>query len=665
MENIMIIDIKNYNNIKSLEYEISDKKINYLVGISGSGKSSIANSLTDNNFDDHFPFGDDRLIPSVKIDNKDVDYSNYKLFNMNYMNDILITKTEKKDIYNIMIGDSDKLYKIKEDYLNSINILMSYKEKIYELSGMISTLIKNFKIEYNKDGAEYKSTCLIKKLDKNMNKTVNYYINKKKYDSKRIKWFTDGKNTEEFLNRKCPFCNKKLTTKKIETIEKITFIDAKLFEKINSNSGIFDDLNIKEPNWLKKSEVNKFNKVIRKYFNINNELDEIIKYINYAVNTDITITTLKKINLSKDMEELYPELYEVVKQFNNNYENIKKKLIEVKKNSDKLIKDNISIINTYIDRVGISYMFEKQNIEDRSKTGNFIIRYNSKDKKDRTKNLSFGEKNIIGLILFLIANKNIPCLIIDDPASSYDEYRRKVIFDLLYQLKEENTTMLVLSHDHIFAKFAVYHRERARKNKNKSKMDNKYIDYTGKISYMEMYDKPKFTEITKDSFASISEFIKERLDKLPQEINYQTAINMRVYFEINKAYKYHRDVYSYLSAIVHKDDQINILENLKKRNRTEKQLIEVISSIFEKEYSPLTSDYKKNIDIKEYNTFEKLIYARELTTNSNMGKIIKDELNNIVHLNMAYAICLNPYKYNYFSKYVYDYVTKQLKIELV
>ena len=51
-----------------------------------------------------------------------------------------------------------------------------------------------------------------------------------------------------------------------------------------------------------------------------------------------------------------------------------------------------------------------------------------------TNNLSFGEKNIIGLILFLLANKDKEMLIIDDPASSFDEYRRKVIFDFIYSL---------------------------------------------------------------------------------------------------------------------------------------------------------------------------------------------------------------------------------------
>ena len=42
----MQITISNYNNIRNLDYEIEDSKINFLFGISGCGKSSIAKALT-------------------------------------------------------------------------------------------------------------------------------------------------------------------------------------------------------------------------------------------------------------------------------------------------------------------------------------------------------------------------------------------------------------------------------------------------------------------------------------------------------------------------------------------------------------------------------------------------------------------------------------------
>ena len=83
------------------------------------------------------------------------------------------------------------------------------------------------------------------------------------------------------------------------------------------------------------------------------------------------------------------------------------------------------------------------------------------------------------------------------------------------------------------------------------------------------------------------------------------------------------------------------------------------------EYSPLQQNYLENINVDCFTSFERVLYCRELIkTNSKSGRIIKDELSNIIHLNSAYAICLNPYKFNYFSKYVFDYITNNFNINL-
>ena len=46
----MRISIKGYKNIENLDYEVEDNKINVVIGISGSGKSAIAEALTHQNF---------------------------------------------------------------------------------------------------------------------------------------------------------------------------------------------------------------------------------------------------------------------------------------------------------------------------------------------------------------------------------------------------------------------------------------------------------------------------------------------------------------------------------------------------------------------------------------------------------------------------------------
>lgn len=41
----MNIKINNYKNLKNLNLDIQENKINYIFGISGSGKSSIGDAL--------------------------------------------------------------------------------------------------------------------------------------------------------------------------------------------------------------------------------------------------------------------------------------------------------------------------------------------------------------------------------------------------------------------------------------------------------------------------------------------------------------------------------------------------------------------------------------------------------------------------------------------
>ena len=54
----MDICISNYKNILELNYHLEDNKINYLFGISGSGKSSIPSAIVDENLDENRKFGE-------------------------------------------------------------------------------------------------------------------------------------------------------------------------------------------------------------------------------------------------------------------------------------------------------------------------------------------------------------------------------------------------------------------------------------------------------------------------------------------------------------------------------------------------------------------------------------------------------------------------------
>lgn len=662
----MQITISNYNNIRNLDYEIEDSKINFLFGISGCGKSSIAKALTKKSSEDNIPYNTEN-IPFVEVNQGSITFNEYEMFDLDYMKRVLIEKQDGTDIYHIMIGNNGELNALKEEYNKYIESLLMQRENIFNIKGKIDTLINDLKISYTRSN-DYRNGCIIKKITKNLDENKLNYLKSKNYSNKQVKWFSDGKNTDSYKNGKCPFCNKKLSDYRKSIIDKITIIDAKSFEKINAQNAIFNLLNIKEPNWMKKKEVDKFNKQIRMYYDLLPQFEILTQYINVASKTNIFLDKLEKITVTKEMRILYPEIANEMDNFNNKYSNIRKKLGKIKSETDKLLKKNRERINDYLNILGIPYEFFETNINDDQKNAEFIIRAkNSKNtdmQKDRVNNLSYGERNLIGLIIFLISHKEDDFLIIDDPASSYDEYRRKVIFDMLYKCKEENTTMLVLSHDHIFAKYAIYHFEKSKEKRydRLGTLEKLYYNQTGKIDYIETYNETIIKPIKKDNFDSMTNFIKERLKELPHEINYLVAINLRLYYEINKASRYHKEVYGYLSQILHRKEKSEIIESLEKVNKTENDILSAIKDDLKIDYDVLDNEYKLGINIDSMTNFEKLIFARENCSKNKLGKEIKNELNNIVHMNMAYAICLNPYEFNYFSKFVYNYLKNDLNI---
>lgn len=661
----MEITIENYNSIKSLRYYIDNCKINYLIGVSGAGKSSIAHAISDidTTNENHVPYGS-HSIPSVLIDNEMVSESNvFNVFNNDYLNNILINKSLNGDVYNIIMGEDGEIDALKKEYQRAVNELLEINHYIFEVEGKINTLVNDLKIDYKKDNT-YKSSCLINKLTNNIRDNGNYARNKG-YSSKDIKWFMDGTNTTNYKNGKCPFCNRKLTEGRMNKIKDLLVFDAKTYEKINSYSNIFSELNMLEPNWLNKREVKKFNKQIHDHYVILEELRTLIRYITITNNVDFTVDSLNKITVSNELKRLYPEIANAIYRFNDEYKVIKQKLGRVKSATKKLIGKNVKKINDYLAQIGIDYLFEEHKIDGLNKTAEYIIRSNKEENKiDRVNNLSYGEKNIIGLVLFLIANKNTKNIVIDDPASSFDEFKRKIVFDMIYKTKSKESTILVLSHDHVFAKFASFYRDKNR-HMNSTNKEKLYQEYTGKIDYIDTFNNDTIMPIKFDDFDTMTSFIKTRLMQLPHKIDYQTAINLRLYYEINKGSMFHRAVYNYLSAILHEENKSDIIKKLANINKTEKDVINVINKDFNACYKPLDPNYKENICVESYNQFEKIIYARQMCSSKRKkDETIRDEINNIVHMNLAYTTCLDPYKFRYYSLYIYNYLKEEMNIQL-
>lgn len=655
----MNIKIENYNGIESLDYNLEEGKVNFLFGISGAGKSSIASALVDIDLDSHVTVGKTINDLHVKVDGNDVDYKKFKIFNLDYMNDILIDKQNGSDIYTILFGDGGQIANCKTNYEAAISDLFSIKNDLVNAINYISALVKELKLSTISKNTQFGVKSLNVVMEKNAAK-VPSYRNAITYNSSQIKWMKDGTGMPSYANGVCPFCSRKMTQNRINKIDKLIIFDSKSYEKINAQSGIFTSLGLRAPDWKKKREINEFNKKLLKYCVVKPELEKFNSYIDIASSMEIQNINIVVEKPSKQLNELYPNISSAVTTFNSKILNVKQALGKLKAETQKVINKNSEIINKKLDLLGIPYKFIKQNIDEENKKAGYNICHildTNKD-TDRVRNLSFGEKNLIGLLLFLLANENHPGLIIDDPASSFDEYRRKVIFDMIYDL-HKNSTVLVLSHDPVFAKYAVFHRfdssELVRQKKSISELKLKFLNDTGKINFMESYADSIIKDIKLDDFGNLSDFVLNRLSSLPQEINYQTAINLRIFFELRK--NKNPLVYGYLSAIIHKVDYAIIQAEITNKGKSESDLVNIINNETGFTYSLLANDYLSKINNFTYLDFEKIVKCRELLNSRNKkDKLLKDELSNIIHMNSAHAICLNPYSFNYFSKYVKNYI---------
>ena len=152
-----------------------------------------------------------------------------------------------------------------------------------------------------------------------------------------------------------------------------------------------------------------------------------------------------------------PELREVVEEINAKAAEVKALLSKMKTAFNALVRNGCGELNGKLVKFGIPYRFELSTANRDEKTASYrLVHINASSSVDMRDSLSFGELNLITLILFL-QDEESKVMLIDDPASSYDDYRRTQIFKSIMEV--QGKTLLVVSHDQAFVRRAVWSRE--------------------------------------------------------------------------------------------------------------------------------------------------------------------------------------------------------------
>ncbi|MEG0267114.1 MAG: hypothetical protein RR659_05660, partial [Bacilli bacterium] len=447
---------------------------------------------------------------------------------------------------------------------------------------------------------------------------------------------TDEKNNWIFKgielidNDLCPFCNKKISQKNKSFYSKLVVYNKNYLSTLRDNIEEIKTVGIEEvPTTTKgikdlESLINRVMIALEQY----NVLDETIKKLS---DCSANLEQISKIKYGADFCDFFPSLIPHIEIFNNNLSSIQKESKKAKKRTSKLLENKIRLINKLINECNIPYYimakYDKSTIKEYK-----LIHRDDKKNLDRKDSLSEGEKNTISILLFLLdcQKSNANLIIIDDPISSMDFYRRSIVMNYILEFLRDKTT-IVMSHDSVFSKYAV-----------NSKAKN-----IGEIVYLEnINNKIKTVKIEKKDFKKFDDFIVERIKRSTDY--YKKIINLRMLYEgcFNSL------EYGYLSCILHKTTELDLIKELKSKKVTEKDILTLIHQKHKIRLEKFSDDLYLNIDPESYSNLEKAVLYREYKkyNNKKIKRNIKDEINFLLHLNDRLVVCLDPYKFTFASK---------------
>ena len=644
----MNIVIENCKNIKRAEMDIDEEKINILISASGAGKSTIKEALSylENNELKSVYCNEN---PSAIINGDSVKDSEIQFvaFDESFKDMVLIEEEggSNSSIYNIFIGDD-------QNYIEYLGLYEKHFLEMSQLRGKLDNFVNaldkigkevvkfTVKNEVNKASKLFKFEQAKDKLDKPQKRFL------KNYSSNYYGWLKDGINyTKPITDKKCPFCKRKMSDAMIRRVEVIEAIPVNDFKILETSKQFIEDVNIKVPDFFKDSELRKLKSEIVQKNKIKNEIQKITNFMDdYKDITSINLKNPEILRPSKILYTEFPELEQKISDINEAFKDVRREYLKCKNRLNKVIRKNVSILNNHLDIFGIPYEFNIGLYESGEKKASYKLFHKSDlEKTHRVNGLSFGEKNIISLLLFIIKTES-DYIIIDDPASSYDEYKRNSMYNMILKLMN-NKTVLLLSHDSVFGKFfALDQKKNVRENK------------LGKLLFMEnhnYYEEVSIKPIAYDDFGTLESHILNHL-KNAEDLDYWSKIVLlRILFEPYKKRKNHETAYGYLSAILHRKSKNEMENKLAEKLSTEEQVLKNIKVLIGKMgiNSFDLDKYNPNTSLKyDHVPFIDCMLLREEIKN----KHEKRELSSVIHLNEAQLIQLNPFMFNFLSKSVYD-----------
>lgn len=485
----MKIEAKNLGVISEAKLEIKENTVNIKYGINGLGKSTIAKGIelaVKNNGDlsDLRQYGSE-IDPKIQCDSE---ISDVLIFNQEYVNKYLFKDDIANNSFEIMINtDEYKLGKkrIDEMFLNLVTSInkASIETVINELDNFVNSVsiksksskngVITYKLSKSTKLAKAKSVSNIEAL---LDERAKEYQHKLKLENNHewLKWFEAGRSFIEG-DKCCPFCLLPLP----ENFEdKMTAVKESVNATNLKQNVEIKDIISKASKYMTNENENAVKEMISNNAEFSErELEDLYVISTFYTNELSKLKALRYLNISKIKqkyedntlveffyqtlleERVYDrvsaEIKEDIVNINKSIRSIVNKAEELKEItkefSDKvneIVKTNEEHINAFFKIAGIPYNIKIIDEESNYKT--ILVPTEAKDKVTADK-LSYGEQNVISLILFSLEAKNVDGLIIlDDPVSSFDNNKKYAILYYLFAKDDavfRNKTVILFTHD--------------------------------------------------------------------------------------------------------------------------------------------------------------------------------------------------------------------------
>ncbi len=257
----MKLKVKNYKNISNLDLDIEDNKINYIFGISGSGKSSIVNAVIGDTSEKNITYGkkmnDMELVVSPAFKDDD-----YLIFNENTYQRLILEKNNNKEVYSILFENDNSLEIIRNDISSLLASINSKRQELFYYVQNVDQMIKIINKRKLPASGKFSSSSSIEKLKcETENPKYKKYSNFiREHGLEYVQWVENGTKFEPFSKGKCPFCNRKMSKYRVDKVSDIIEITPEQYGIISDSQDILKKIGIDIPNFSYKREVSKLEK---------------------------------------------------------------------------------------------------------------------------------------------------------------------------------------------------------------------------------------------------------------------------------------------------------------------------------------------------------------------------------------------------------------------